>query len=338
MSGVRREAYARAGLLGNPSDIFGGRAISLALANFRAAVSIDPAQSFSIAPGAEDRLEYPSLREAADALHAYGSDDGVRLLRAALHRFVLLRGGLGDLAPGDARLRFRIAYTTDIPRQVGLAGSSAIVIAALRALGDWLGPPLAPLALAEAALSCETEELGITAGPMDRVIQAHEGMLEMDFAPPLRPESVRALDPSALPPLFIAWNPRAGAPSRIQHGDVRQRWLRGDSEVRRMVEDLVALADAGARCLEERRGAQLPALLERNFAVRARVYPLSPVDAALAELARAGGAAAKLCGSGGAVIGALRDPADWPRLAAAYAEAGYAAQPARIKPPEQAAP
>lgn len=337
MSGVRREAYARAGLLGNPSDIFEGRAIALALANFRASVSIEPAPHFSIAPGADDRLEYPSLREAADALDAYGSDDGVRLLRAALHRFVALRGGLGDLAADDARLRFRIAYATDIPRQVGLAGSSAIVIAALRALGDWLGPRLPPAQLAEAALACETEELGITAGPMDRVIQAYEGLLAMDFAPPRRPESYRALDPARLPPLFIAWNPRGGLPSRVQHGGVRQRWLRGDTEVRRMVEELIALADAGVRCLERGDARELAELVERNFAVRARVYDVGDVDRALVALARASDGAAKLCGSGGAVIGVLRNDAAWPRLEAAYAAAGFAAQRARIQRPGSSA-
>jgi len=333
MSGVRREAYARAGLLGNPADLYEGRAIALSLANFRATVSIEPAERFEIAPGADDRFAYPSLRDAADALDAYGCDDGVRLVRAALRRFVALRGGLADLAASDARLRFRIAYATDIPRQVGLAGSSAIVVAALRALGDWLGPPLPPSELAEAALACETEELGITAGPMDRVIQAFEGLVAMDFKPPRRPQSYRALEPSLLPPLFLAWNPRAGAPSRVQHSGMRQRWLAGDTEVRQVVAELVALADAGVRCLERRDAAGLTELLDRNFAVRARVYPVSDVDRALVELARRAGGVAKLCGSGGAVIGMLRDDAAWPQLESAYAAAGWAAQRARVKRP-----
>ena len=107
MKRVRREAYARAGLLGNPSDLYDGRVIALALANFRASVAIEPAASFEIVPGADDRVAYPSLREAAAALDAYGCDDGVRLLRAALRKTVELRGGLGDFAGGDPRLSFR---------------------------------------------------------------------------------------------------------------------------------------------------------------------------------------------------------------------------------------
>ena len=312
---------------------FEGRAIALTLANFHAAVTIEPAARFEIVPGPDDRVEYPSLLEAADVLDAYGCEDGVRLLRAALRKAVEVRGGLSDFAADDPRLRFRIGYATNVPRQVGLAGSSAIVIAALRALGDWLGPQLPPAELADAALACETEELGITAGPQDRVAQAYEGLVAMDFARPRRPDSYRRLDPSRLPALFVAWNPRGGAPSRVQHSDVRGRWLRGDTEVRRLVADLVALTHAGERRIESGDAAGLAELLDENFEVRARVYPVSDVDRELVALGRARGAGAKLCGSGGAVVGALREPAAWPSLSADYGAAGYAAQIVRVKLP-----
>jgi len=330
---VQREAYARAGLLGNPSDIYGGRVIALALANFRASVAIEPAAAFEIVPGADDRLVQPSLREAAAALDAFGCDDGVRLLRAALRKAVELRGGIADLADGDPRLRFRISYATSIPRQVGFSGSSAIVTAALRALAAWLGFPLAAGALADAALACETDELGITAGPMDRVIQAHEGVLFMDFAKPRAPGSLRRIDAARLPPLFVAWDPSAGAPSRKVHGDVRARWLTGDTDLRRVIEELAALADDGLACLEAGDGAGLRMAIERSFHVRARAFPLSERDRALVEIARKSGAAAKLCGSGGAVIGALADDAAWPPLERALGDAGYRADLARVAAP-----
>src|SRR5262245_16245438 len=125
MPRVCRSAFARAGLLGNPSDLYGGRVLAVALANFRAEVAIEPASEFAIVPGASDRLGYADAREAVAALDAYGCDDGVRLLRAALRKTAELRGGLADLAAGDPRLRFRLSYATDVPRQVGLSGSSA---------------------------------------------------------------------------------------------------------------------------------------------------------------------------------------------------------------------
>lgn len=333
MKRVRREAYARAGLLGNPSDLYDGRVIALALANFRAAVTIEPAPSFEIVPGADDRVAFPSLREAAAALDAYGCEDGVRLLRAALRKVVELRGGLGDCSPGDPRLCFRISYETDIPRQVGLSGSSAIITAALRALCDWFGLRLAPFDLAEAALACEAEELGITAGPMDRVIQAYEGLVYMDFTVPRTAASYRRLDPARLPPLFVAWDPHGGAPSRKLHSDVRSRYLRGDTEVRRAIAALPELADLGSRCLESGDVAGLGELIDRNFEIRASVYPVGNSDRELVRIARGAGAVAKLCGSGGAVIGVLWDVSAWSSLESAFVAAGFGAERVRVAEP-----
>src|SRR5262249_61508798 len=98
-------------------------------------------------------------------------------------------------------------------------------------------------------------------------------------------------------PLFVAWNPRGGAPSRIQHSDVRGRWLRGDTEVCRMVSDLAALTRAGERAIADGDAAGLAALLDENFALRARVDPVSEVDHALVGIAREGKAGAKMCAS-----------------------------------------
>ena len=82
----------------------------------------------------------------------------------------------------DFEPRVRIRYRTTIPREVGLAGSSAIVIATLRALAGLAGPPIDPELLPALALSVETDELGIAAGLQDRVVQTYGGLVFMDFA------------------------------------------------------------------------------------------------------------------------------------------------------------
>ena len=69
---------------------------------------------------------------------------------------------------------------------VGLAGSSAIVIAAFRALLSFFSLPLSALALPldhlpHEILAIEQVELGIVAGPQDRVIQVYEGCVYMEF-------------------------------------------------------------------------------------------------------------------------------------------------------------
>jgi len=137
------------GLLGNPSDGYGGRAIAFPFFDFGARVRLEPADHFAIVPGPSDALDFDSLREAATALRRRGCYGGVRLLRAAVLRFAEASPALREIADDDPRLRFRLRYESDIPRQVGLAGSSAIVVAALRALCDWFAVQMAPAAIAD---------------------------------------------------------------------------------------------------------------------------------------------------------------------------------------------
>jgi glucuronokinase len=326
-------AFARAGLLGNPSDQFEGKAVALSVYAFSAEVRIEPAPELRILRGAADRLEFPSFAHAAEALRAEGCYDGIRLLRAALRRFSEHWSGWRGLDRDDPRLRFALRYHTDVPRQVGLAGSSAIVIAALRALASWFETELPPFELAERALEAEVEDLGIAAGPMDRAVQAYEGLLAMDFRPPRTPASYRRLDPGLLPPLFVAWDPRLGIASGTVHRDMRVRWLAGDPALRKAVQTLCALVDEGMRCLEAQNLQGLRRCVDRNFDTRASVWPIAPRDRQMVDLGRAAGAAVKFCGSGGAVLGVLHEPEEFEAMERAYREAGFRARLLDREPP-----
>jgi glucuronokinase len=322
MESVEARASARVGLLGNPSDAFGGRALACTLPAFEASVRIEAAERFEIAPAEEDALTFPDLRQAVDAYRSFGSEGGNRLLRAAVVRFFEHAPACGD-APAP-QLRFRMAWQTRIPRQVGLGGSSAIVVAALRALAAWFRVELAPLQLAELALAAEVEELGITAGPMDRVTQAYDDLVLVDCDEPFAPGSVRVVGAGLLPPLFVAWNPAGGRASGRVHASVRERFQHGDPVVRGVMRELAALADEGLACLERGDGAAFRACLDRNLALRCRVYEVDAHSLELAAIARDFGASAKLSGSGGAVVGSLAEAARLPALAVAYREADYA--------------
>ena len=114
-----------------------------------------------------------------------------------------------------------VRWTTTIPREVGLAGSSAIVTATIRSLCAHHGHELAPAELAELVLAVEVEDLGIAAGPQDRYAQTHEGLVLMDFAG-ARPR-VERLDPGLLPALYLAWRRDAAEASHAVHGGLRDR-------------------------------------------------------------------------------------------------------------------
>ena len=97
------------------------------------------------------------------------------------------------------------------------------------------------------ALAVEAEELGITAGLQDRVIQVYEGLVYMDFARDrleeadgLRCGVYEPMDPGLLPPLYLAYSVDAGEPTEIFHNNLRGRFVQGEPAV---VEAMVRLAD-----------------------------------------------------------------------------------------------
>lgn len=288
--------------------------------DFAARVTVTDAARVEIGDG----LRAPSLHDAV-ATDAIGRLEGATALMAAAVK------KLTDHAPHllDSGAHFRLAFTSDIPRQVGLGGSSAIVIASLRALAGYLDVTLDAQSLAGLALAAETEVLGITAGPMDRVVQAHEGLLFMDFRAGASPAR---LDSALLPPLFVAWDPEPGEDSGAIHDRVRSRWERGETLVLDAVEELAALADVGAEALRRADGARLRLLVERSLAVRASVWTLAARDREMVDIALRAGVPAKLCGSGGAIVGVLGDATEFTALEAAYRSSGYRALRPRVGP------
>lgn len=317
---VEAQALPRVGLLGNPSDLYGGSVLAFTFDQFRARVRIEPGERIELAPGAAGELALSDWG-ALEHLDPRSATGGVRLLAAALRRF-RSRVRL-DVAADDPRGRFRMGFATSVPRQAGLAGSSAIVIAALRALAAWFGDELDTFAQSELALAAEAEELGTTAGPQDRVAQAYGGLLLMDFSGPRRPDAYRRLDPGLLPPLLVAWDPIPGRDSGDVHAEVRRRWEAGDAAVRGAVARLSALAAEGHERLLAADHGGLRALVDENFDLRASVFPISERDRAMVELGRGAGAAAKLCGSGGAAVCVLGDGGARAPLERAFAEAGF---------------
>ena len=322
MEQVRGTAYARAGLLGNPSDGYGGKAIGISFSDFRARVHLgaDPVLS---TPGllSEDRVFQIHLALQED-LPIVDSEDGTALLEASLRCFLKMFPDLAERNLEDPASRFSLYFETDIPRQVGLAGSSAIVIACLRALDQRFATGLSDSAMAEMALRAETHELGIAAGPMDRVVQAVERMVVMDFAEPGDCSTYQILDEACLPELFVAWDLGGGRPSGEAHGDLRRRWEQGDPEVRAAMAGFRDLVDEGQERLASQDFHGFREVMDRNFDLRCQIFDVGERDQAMVAMARRYGAGVKLCGSGGAVIGSPRSEEDFRILERRFREHG----------------
>ena len=330
---IRSSAHARAGLLGNPSDIYGGKVISFLITNFAAQVRLweSPHLTFRLHPD-HDRTEFADLRDFVSTVRRHGYYGMQRLLFATCTRFASYCESRGITLP---KKNFTLEYETTIPRQSGLGGSSAMIIAALRALLRFYrvpGDTLAPGELAELALSVERGELGIAAGLQDRVVQAYGGIVYMDLSGK-RPR-YQPMDSALLPRFGVAYlTQQTGMEeSGRVHATVRSRWEMGDPEVSRVMREVASLADRGRAALKQRDYGELGRLMNRNFDLRRGLFgdqALGEHTIALVEIARELGFPSKLPGSSGAALILL----DWPgargrgeRAAASAAEVADAAR------------
>jgi glucuronokinase len=295
-------AFARAALLGNPSDGYGGQTISFAFTNFDAGVVVRERSRLEILAGPSDQVSFANLRELVADVESNGYSGGHRLLKAGLKRFADWCEQRSIPVEGT----FSIRYESSIPQGVGLGGSSAIVTAVLRALLDFHEIEIPVEELPALALSVETDELGIAAGLQDRVAQAFQGLTYMDFGPEASSGpaggSFEPLDPSLLPRLAIAYAPAATQPSHEAHRAVRERFLSGDEEIRTTMGEIAKLAARGREALLRRDHDELGDLMRRNLELRARVFELEERHLALAEAATELGMPANYAGSGGAIV------------------------------------
>ncbi|MCJ7549331.1 MAG: GHMP kinase, partial [Anaerolineae bacterium] len=133
---IRKRGYARAGLLGNPSDGYNGKTISIILRNFWADVVLYEWDSVDIVLAEQDRARFRSIYDLARDVELHGYYGGIRLIKATIKSFVDYCHAQGIKLHDQ---NFSVRYQTDIPQQVGLAGSSAIITATLYALLEFYG-------------------------------------------------------------------------------------------------------------------------------------------------------------------------------------------------------
>jgi len=317
---IRKKAYARAGLIGNPSDGYHGKTISVIVPNFQAEVTLYEWDEVEIVWSQEDQSRFRSVRELAHDVKLHGYYGGVRLVKATIKRFVEY------CEAREERLHernFSVRYQSDVPRQVGLAGSSAIIVATLRCLTEFYGVEIPRRVQPSLVLSVEREELGIAAGLQDRVIQVYEGLVYMDFDRE-RMEACcgfecgvyEPLDASLLPPLYVAYSTDVSEPTEVVHNDLRARYERGDREVVEAMARFAQLTVEGRSAILARDAARLGQLINANFDLRRSICPIAAKHEEMVERARRAGASAKFAGSGGAIIGICPDQATFERLEA----------------------
>ena len=324
-----RSAGARLGLVGNPSDGFGGKTVACLISDFRASVALWESPQLQIVPHpAYDPLVFRDLPDLAHTVGRGGYYGGLRLLFGTCRRFNAYCAEAGIHLP---KRSFTIEYNTDIPRQVGLAGSSAIITAAFKALmefyeldDDDIPLPIQPTLV----LEVETKELGITAGLQDRVAQAYGGLVYMDFAPELFEMqghgTYEPLDIELLPPLYLAYAPEPSFSGRM-HAPIRMRWEQGDKAVIQAMLTFAGYAQEARGALLGRDHAAVGRLIDANFDLRLSLYGEAAIgerNLEMIHLARGLGLPAAFPGSGGAIVGICAEDDALMRAQAVFAERG----------------
>lgn len=276
MAVYRASAPGRCGIIGNPSDIYGGKVLSCSL----------PARATSVL-----------TTDVEDALPADPT-----LWNAATARFPLSN--------------VRVEWSSDVPRSSGLAGSTALLAATLacvlqaKGLLAFENRP----AFAELVRDIERHEAGVMCGYQDAYMVVHGGLQLMDFAGkhPVNPGPQATLTAQEAPLPFLLITTGVERLSGGVHGPMAQRWLAGESLVRDSIARIGELAQPGLAALKSGNYGQLGELMDENQRLIAELGGSGdPIDELIALCKASGSLGAKLAGAGmGGTVIALTEDAD----------------------------
>ena len=128
---VKARSFPRAGFLGNPSDGYFGKTMSFAFADYCVDLTLTESAKMRFVPGEVDDATFDSPKNLVRDIRLYGYYGGIRMLKAVAKLFFEYCFDHGIDLPEQ---NFTAEYRTNIPRLVGLSGSSAICSAMLKAL------------------------------------------------------------------------------------------------------------------------------------------------------------------------------------------------------------
>lgn len=291
--------------------------------NFKAEVRLEESDVLEILPGSRDHLKFDGIESLVTDIRSYGYYGGIRLIKAASKRF------FEHCSQKDIKLsnkNFKVSYSSDIPNRLGLAGSSAIITAYIKALMQFYGVEIRRPQLANLILSVETKELGIGAGLQDRVAQVFEKPVYMNFDRQLMEQrgfgEYTAFDADLLPNIYIAYKTDLAEGSEVTHNDFRERYEKGDEAVLKAIEEWGVISEAVYKRLLDGEKDSIGELLNLNFDIRKKVMNLHPDNLTMVEAARHCGASAKFTGSGGAIIGTYANEQVFTQLQSELANIG----------------
>ncbi len=301
--------------MGNPSDGYFGKTLSFTFSNFSAKVTLYETPELGFEAAEVDDAKFDSVDALLNEIQLFGYYGGIRLLKAMTKVFFLYCREQSIELP---ERNFTVRYTSDIPRLVGLSGSSAICTAMLKAL-QLFYEIIVPQEIAPTlCLQAEREELGIQCGLQDRVIQIYQGLVFMDFNQDLIESRgygiYTRLNVDRLPNLYIAFDPNRAEISGVYHKKLRVLFEEKAPNIVAAMSEFADLAQKANDALEEGGSDQLPSLIDANFDLRDRIFNVACPNKTMVQEARSLGCSAKFAGSGGAIVGTYESEQQYRQL------------------------
>ena len=331
METIRTRSFARAGLLGNPSDGYFGKTLSFTFTQFGVELVMAESSRIRFQQGEVDDATFASMEEMSRNLRLYGYYGGIRLLKATAKRFFDYCQENGLVLPNR---NFSVEYKINIPRLVGLSGSSAICSAMLKALMRFYAVEIPLEVQPTICLEAERDELGINCGFQDRVIHIYNGLVFMDFEKSfveshnygryerLNDETSKRLN------LYIAYDANRAEESGKAHKKVKRLFEEKNADVVAAMSEFADLAQQGRDILvapnlePATRNLKLASLINANFDLRDKIFNVAEENRHMVMTARRCGASAKFAGSGGAIVGTYEDAEQFERLKTALKTIG----------------
>ena len=276
---IRKQAFPRAALIGNPSDGYYGKTIAFVFDNYAAQVMLYETPQLELVPSLRDKPTFTSVYDLVQEVGLYGYYGGIRLLKASIKRFVEYCQSR-KITLHDRN--FTMRYGTTIPNRLGLAG--------------------------------------INAGLQDRVAQAYNVPVFMDFNRDYMEKNGYGIYSELTIPddlnLFVAFRTDLAEGSEILHSRLREDYNNKIPAVLDAIAEWAHLSDVVKDALSRHNYSEIEKALRRNFELRCKVCAstVSAKNRRMVDLADSLGAAAKLTGSGGAIIGIYHDENHYRKL------------------------
>ena len=298
-------APGRCGLIGNPTDLYGGCVISCSTKE-RARCLLDRASD-------KTTISVSGQTQTLSTLDDLALRDGdyLNVARAVLMAL--------EINPAKTR-PFRLSADTTIPMQAGMAGSTAILATIVGCLLTHLELRLNPYETAELIRKIEYDVLKTVCGFQDHYMAVFGGVNYMDFRQKNSVQPQDANSPFAtIEPLerFVDELPLVLAHTGVKHhsgsvhNSLRERWIDREPAVVDGYREVTTLAWAGKKALLSRDWTALAVLMNRNHAIVRDLGGSGEANETLIAAALAGGAlGAKLAGAGGGgtILALTRDP------------------------------